>query len=170
MPIRGRTAALAAIVLMVVAGTVGVAAGGPLRADLGGRPIALDDVARYHCHDADYPLIHCFLSQQDLLDSVARYTADAEAEVGATGTAYVRAYADASFGGSSFTFTADYSNLGTIGWNDRISSFLSLNCGAGEFREHAGYAGFRYPFWCGDRVAYVGDAYNDRFSAVRRQP
>jgi hypothetical protein len=90
------------------------------------------------------------------------------AAAGVTATAYVRAYADATFGGSSFTFSSDYTNLGAVGWNDRISSYVSLNCGAGEFREHSGYAGFRYAFSCGDQVTYVGDAYNDRFSSVRR--
>ena len=170
MHLRARTAALAALVLIVATGAAGAAARGPLRADLDGEPIALEDVANYDCHDADYPLIHCYRSSADLDDSLARYTAEAGAEAVTAGTAYVRAYRDATFSGGSFTFSQNYANLESIGWNDRISSLQSLNCGRGEFREHANYLGFVYTFYCGSLITYVGDYYNDKFSSVERLP
>ena len=74
---RGRRGPLARLVASIVltggvalaAPTTGVAAaspGGPaLVAYLGAEQIPLGTVARYHCHDRDYPVVRCFLTAAD---------------------------------------------------------------------------------------------------------
>ena len=147
-------------------------------ADLEGRVIASTEVGEYHCHDFDFPRIHCFTSSAELEAAVAALGVDPGPQepasmgsgdgLGILATNYVRIFADASFGGSSAYLSANYSDLSSIGWNDRISSFYGLNSARGEFWEHKGYTGFVYGFCCNQQVSYVGDAYNDKFSSVRR--
>jgi len=79
---------------------------------------------------------------------------------------YVRVYNDAGFDGASMVLSASYENLSTIGWNDRISSYKSVNAGSGVFSEHASGAGNDTSFCCNVNVSYVGAAKNDTFSSV----
>ena len=147
-------------------------------ADLAGRRIASTAVGDYHCHDFDFPVIHCFTTATEVEAAVAALGVDPRPEqppgngaadaLGVLATNYVRIFADAGFAGSSAYLSVNYSNLSSIGWNDRISSFYGMNTARGEFREHEGYGGFTYGFCCNQQVSYVGDSYNDKFSSVRR--
>ena len=79
---------------------------------------------------------------------------------------YVRIFDDATFEGASMYLSASYDNLSVIGWNDRISSYRSVNAGTGVFSEHAGGLGIDTTFCCNVNVSYVGAAKNDTFSSV----
>lgn len=81
---------------------------------------------------------------------------------------YVHVYLDANYSGSSAYFAFDYSNLGLIGWNDKISSFVGLDSATGQFFEGTNYTSFIFGFCCNSAVPYVGNSSNDRFSSVRR--
>jgi hypothetical protein len=174
---------------MVVLGAVwvsavsSVAATPPtIRADLEGRPIAPAEVGEWYCHDFSYPAIHCFTSEAELDAAVSALGYEPLVGGGRAGSSaggstvspagvlslnYVHVYVDANYAGYSAYFSANYPDLGLIGWDDRISSFVALNSLAGEFRDLVNYGGFNYGFCCNSQVYYVGDAYNDRFSSVR---
>ena len=140
-----------------------------IRADLEGLPIAATSVGKFHCHDLDFPRIHCYSSASALETAVDDAVGSAELPIdGVLAVSYVRIFESASFVGASAYLSQSYSDLRTIGWNDRISSFQALNSLSGRFFEHINYAGFVYSFCCNTQVSYVGDAYNDRFSSVSR--
>lgn len=160
----------------------GVAAGEPpIRADLDGRPIPVVDVGDWFCHDFDYPVIHCFRSAAELDAAVADLGVAPLEPSGDTavssslgspsvvlGLSYVRVFVDAGYAGNSAYFSVNYSNLGLIGWNDKISSFIALNGLSGQFFENTNYWGLVDSFCCSQSVSYVGDIYNDKFSSVRQ--
>ena len=165
---KRRLGVITLIILAAAAqpGTVAGAGSGRITADLDGRSISIRSIARQHCHDFDHPRIHCFSSRRAAETDAGRW-------LGAAGAApliqnYVRIFADAGWAGASMYLSLNYSNLGTIGWNDRISSFKGLNSLSGTFWTEAAYAGYSYSFCCNAQVTYVGDFYNDRFSSVRR--
>jgi hypothetical protein len=158
-----------------------VAANPTIRADLEGRPIPAAQVGDWYCHDFDYPLIHCFETGAELDAAVASLgyeplgpgaSIDARlspiSPAGVLAISYVRVFVDASYFGSSAYFSVNYPNLGLIGWNDKISSFIGLDSATGQFREDINYVGFIYGWCCNSAVPYVGDSSNDRFSSVRR--
>ena len=78
---------------------------------------------------------------------------------------YVIVFEHGQYAGASMSLSQDYSYLGTIGWNDKISSFKSFGA-SGKFWENAPSGGFAYFFGSTTWVAYVGDQFNDRFSAL----
>jgi len=145
-------------------GTVSGSQSDAIRATLDGRPVATGDLWRYHCHDLAFPEVRCF-------SSASARDADAMAiqnAVVATSVAYVQwwdnAYPTSSDG--SWVASQPYSDLRTIGWNDRISAFTALNGRSGRFAEHIGITGRLYPFCCNTPVSYVGNDWNDVFSSV----
>jgi hypothetical protein len=170
---------LVSISLIVPAGA---AASDPtIRADLDGRPIAAVQVGDWYCHDFDYPVIHCFRTAADLDAAVVSLGYEPLAPgtspndgLGAPSpsvvlaVSYVHVYVDAGYAGSSAYLSVDYSNLGVIGWNDKISSFVGLDSATGRFFENIYYSGFIFGFCCNSTVPYVGDSSNDRFSSVKR--
>lgn len=167
---RITTLSLAAVLLVSAAGAA-QAKPPASRATLDGEPIASSTVARWQCHDLAVPHIHCFRSIVSLRRDIRRYLDGGRARVGAPAVgilavAYVRVYEDANYGGGSAYLSQDYTNLGTIGWNDRITSFKVLNGGSGTFREHAGPAGASYGFCCAQQVSNIGSTWNDAISAV----
>jgi hypothetical protein len=156
---------LTLVFVLVLASLAPIAAAGErLRADLEGTSIPLVDVGKHFCHDLDAPAIHCFADLAALDAAVASRT---PMEVGALAVNYVRVFADRDYGGPAAYLSASYSNLGAIGWNDRISSYKVLIAGKGELREHIDYAGLIDSFCCTQWVTYVGDPYNDKYSSVR---
>ena len=165
MGVRVRRLAALAVAAGICMLTLGPAtalaapAGATMSADLDGRPIALSDVARYACHDIDYPRIRCFSSQ------AARDTSAAPLLASASAT-YVIVWADATFAGSSLIVSQDYTVLATLGWNDRIRSFKAQNNLNGRFWTDWFYGGTAYYFCCNQQVSYLG-AYNDTFSSVQ---
>ncbi len=100
-----------------------------IQAEVSGRPIPLSDVSRFHCHDLAYPLIRCFLApvERDADEAAVAMAMSpgGSAPFGAAASAispYVRWYLDANNGGASFDASVAYSDLGVIGWNDKISA------------------------------------------------
>jgi hypothetical protein len=130
------------------------------RAFLEGQAIPIRQVARYHCHDGAFPAIRCFRTR------VAR---DRDTRSLAA-TFYVQVFEHENYGGPSFSVATAVSNLGTLGWNDRITSFKSLNGGRPRFFEHTGYGGTWWQWPAGASVPNVGSAANDRFSSVKNVP
>lgn len=143
-----------------------------VRAVLNGKPIALGDVARYHCHDRAHPVIRCFPTPAERDADEARVgTTTGATESGAAQSfaaePYVRWYLDAGAGGPSFVAYFTYSNLSDIGWNDAISSFSTYPGGHPRWWQDAGPTG-PYWDWGTASISYVGDAANDKFSSVER--
>ena len=155
---------LVLLVLALVAPS-GAAAAGP-RAELDGRSISISSVPNFYCHDLDYPVIRCHRSAAVLNADIERHLAGFA--IPSTAWPYVMIYQDISLSGPYSALSNDYDNLSSIGWNDRISSFKSLNGYGGEFWTDAYRSGTRFGFAPGAIVMYVGDAFNDRFSSVYR--
>ena len=144
-----------------------------LRAELDGRPIALIDVSRFHCHDRAYPVIRCFGTalerdrDEGVADAATKPATDGGGAEAITAAAipYVRWYLDANYGGPSFDAYIDYRDLGSLGWNDKISSFRTFLGAHPRWWRDIGFTGTSWD-WGSTPVLYVGDAANDRFSSV----
>jgi hypothetical protein len=164
----GKMATLATTVLVALAlGTGGVGATSGMRADLAGRPIRLLDVSRYHCHDVGASRIACFRTAGARDQDLRRRTLGTLAT---TGVYYVTWYEHSNYGGASFAASQSYSDLSSLGWNDAISSFKSLNGQRPKFWSDAGYGLPAWQWPAGAWVSYVSDPANDRFSSVQNVP
>jgi hypothetical protein len=163
-PTRVRALAVAGLfVVMAVWPSTAVGLAGPksdLRADLDGQAIELAKVGDYYCHDFDYPAIHCFSDAKNLESSLS-------ATLAATAVTYVVIYEFGTYQGAYMYVSQDYSILGYIGWNDRISSFRGVNSQAGVFWTDWLYTGTRYAFCCNVQVPSLG-GYDNTFSSVFR--
>jgi len=159
---RGRVAWLATAVLAlnVLAPVSANAATPTLTADLGGAPIPLREIIKYHCQDLDYPRIHCFTSEASLEVSAA-------ALLSTPSSAYVIAWDQPTYAGSSFIFTQDYTALALIGWSDRISSFKAQNSQTGHWYTDWFYNGSSWYICCNAQQSSLG-SFNDTFSSVHR--
>lgn len=143
-----------------------------VRATLEGKPISLDVARTLSCSDVDYPVLTCYRTAAELEAAMAASAASASsldlslsgAAAAATSTGYVVVFEHGQYAGSAMAYTQNYSCLCTIGWNDKISSFKSYGA-SGKFWENAPGGGFIYYFGPTTWVAYVGDQFNDRFSA-----
>jgi hypothetical protein len=157
-------ATLAIATMLVLANPVPVGASSPssgaLRADLDGKPIALAEVGQHFCEDFTAPAIHCFAKATHLEASVAPILA------AGTGN-YVIIYDYTSYAGSYMYVSQDYTVLATIGWNDRISSYVALNGEYGHFFTDWFYGGTQYGFCCYQQVPGLG-SYDNTFSSVHR--
>jgi hypothetical protein len=152
--------ALAVIVALPgsqASGTAGV------RAMLDGEPITLKEATGLSCHDFDYPVLTCFTDSKQMEQVAAVRFAALEALAAASG--YIVVFENGTYGGASRTISRSYAYLGDIGFNDKISSFKSYGA-TGRFTEHAPPGGLVYFFSSSTWVSYVGDSYNDKFSAV----
>jgi hypothetical protein len=136
------------------------AAAETLTADLGGKPIAVTDVAKWFCHDFAYPQIHCFSSPDALESQVATMMSTAAVE-------YVTVYEFPTYAGSYMHISEDYSVLALLGWNDRISSFKGRSGESGHFFKDWFYGGTAYGFCCNVNTPYLG-SFDDSFSSVHR--
>jgi hypothetical protein len=158
-----RALMIAGVTLLLVFGPAPISAGqrGPgtdMTADLDGVPIKLADVGKWYCHDFEYPAIHCFSQPQNLEQSQG-FTA------AATSTVYVTVYEFTTYQGAYMHMSQDYSLLGLIGWNDRISSLVVHNSAGGVFWTDWLYTGTRYPVCCFQQLGSLG-SFNDGFSSV----
>jgi hypothetical protein len=150
------------LVSSLLPGIGGVQAADPadgLRADLDGTAISLRDVGRLHCHDLDYPRIHCFATAERAAQSIQVAATDA--------VGYVVIYDGSGFHGSSLYVSQDYTVLATIGWNDRISSFRAINGESGRLYTDWFYGGSSWSFCCNQQVSSLG-SFDDAFSSVQR--
>ncbi len=131
-----------------------------LSAFLDGRPIALVDVSKYYCDDFSYPVIQC---------SVSALVTSSRALVVSllTSVDYVTVFADVSYGGAFMNVSQDYTVLGLIGWNDRISSFKARNGETGTFYVDWFYSGSDWPFCCNTQQSSLG-GYDNLFSSMQR--
>ncbi len=147
------------------------AAAAPVRAVMDGHAISLAKARSLSCHDFDFPVLTCFRTPAEMETAAAVRAGSGPgadggaAPLAAASTGYVIVYVDGSFGGSARALSQDYSYLGTIGWNDVISSLRSYGA-TGHFCENAPSGGFAYYFYPTSSVSYVGDYYNDKFSAL----
>ena len=159
--------AAAAVLLAMSPGTSAAASG--VRAVLDGQPISLERAGELSCHDFAYPILTCFATSAELEAAAEQAAAGGGSASGGTAflvtSGYVIVYEDGGYLGAAQAISQNYSYLGDIGWNDKISSLRSYGA-AGHFWEHAPVGGFIYYFYSTTWVSYVGDAYNDRFSSV----
>jgi hypothetical protein len=164
-------ATTAAAMLLIPASTAG-AGNGDLRALHGGKQIALMQVAQFHCHDASFPVIECFDTalERDLDFAVTPSGVTSEAVSNAPTASYVTWFDAINYGGSSFTASVSYSDLGVLGWNDRISSFKSLNGGRPKWWRDTGFLGTAWRWPAGAQVPNVGTDANDQWSSVANVP
>jgi len=163
---RRRSALVVALVAALLAPPAASAAEPSLHvtADLDGKPIPVASVPTFHCHDFDYPRIHCFETAAELETAIQPIVG----LLGVTSIAYVQIFENTWYGGASMTVSQDYSILATVAWNDRISSFRVLNSETGNFYWDWLYGGGTpYTFCCNQSVPTIG-IWNDNISSVRR--
>ena len=168
--VRVRRAVLVFVVcsILAVAAPPLASAAGPVQATLDGQQISLEQARALSCHDFDRPVLTCFRTAGEMLAAAAmsaRRQASGATTLQATATPYVVVYADGGYAGAARAISQSYAHLSDIGWNDTISSFRSYGA-AGYFTENSPNGGFVYNFYGTTQASYVGDAYNDRFSAV----
>ena len=166
---------LSSLAMLAAAAPATASAAGPVRAVLDGKAISLAEARSLSCHDFDYPVLTCFRTAADMEAAAAARAGSsgsstpsggsATAPLAAAATGYVIVWVDGQYVGSARALSQDYSYLGTIGWNDVISSFKSYGA-TGHFWENAPTGGFIYNFYPTSQASYVGDYYNDKFSSL----
>jgi len=134
-----------------------------VRAVLDGQPITLKTAEQLSCHDFDYPVLTCFRTAGEMETAAATVANARQLEAASSG--YIVIFENGDYAGAARTVSQDYAYLGDIGFNDRISSLKSYGA-TGHFWENAPSGGLLYYFGATSRVPYVGDTYNDKFSAV----
>lgn len=167
---RFRLSIAAAILLSIT--VVAPAQGASLTVTLDGASTSLAEARSYHCHDLTRSQLTCFRSPTardravaDLLAGGAHRSGPSRLSL-TSGNGYVIAYAAITYGGASVVLSQDYGNLGTIGWDNIISSYKVFTNLTGAFYENAWYGGRTQYFCCYTNVSYVGDAYNDIFTSI----
>ena len=141
------------------------------QAVLDGRLIPLVDVVNHHCHDLDVAVYRCFDTEAERdADALTLLGDGLLGPLGSTSLSYALAYSAINYGGSSLLISSSIANLGTIGWNDVISSFKSTNGGRPKWWAAANYSGASWQWVASAWVPYVGDDANDRFSSVKNVP
>lgn len=168
----GMVGTLAMAVAFTPTAAAGFVAGEP-HAAYAGHEIPLTEVSNHHCHDAMYPLIQCFASAHERdsdLASLANETTGAAGAAVATLSSYVTWYDATNYGGSSFTASTSYADLSTISWDNKISSFKSLNGGRPKWWQNTNFSGTSWHWLAGAQVPDVGSTANDQFSSVQNVP
>jgi hypothetical protein len=163
-----RTLALALIALILAASPAAAAQPDRLRAVLDGQPATVSQAAEFYCHDLRPGVLECYTDATDRDNAVANILGNEVSEVlalGSASTGYVIVWADPSYAGASAVLSQDYANLGSIGWNDRISSYKVYTTYTGAFYDQANYQGLTQYYCCFSQVSYVGASYNDIFSS-----
>jgi hypothetical protein len=131
-----------------------------LAADLDGKTIALAEVGNWYCHDFSWPKIHCFSTGPQLELAVASFTSTSS-------ITYMTVYDYTTYQGPYMYFSQDYTVLATIGWNDRVSSFIVHNSQSGVFWTDWFYTGTRFTWCCNQGWASLG-SYDNVFSSIYR--
>lgn len=145
-----------------------------------GQPIDPVQASHYFCHTRDYPVVRCFASEAEVARDIGVVEPPAPRDPGSlsigdsslagvtpdwNGGAYTIAYWDINYGGSAIWIYGAVPNLGIVGWNDQISSFLSLNCGIPRYYVDANYGGVYWQDGCNSGSPNLA-SYNDTFSSV----
>jgi hypothetical protein len=157
-------AALTVVVTLISARPTLAAVAQEPSAILDGERVRLSTAVQYHCHDLAYSQLRCFTTVEGRDDDVAIADSDGDG-IMATSSGYVIAWSSPSYTGSSVVLSQSYANLGTIGWNDRISSYKVYTSLTGAFYEHTNYQGLTQQYCCLAQVSYVGSLYNNKFSS-----
>jgi hypothetical protein len=159
--------------------------GHPFEITFEGQPIPVGKMVGLHCDDVAYPVIHCFrtAAERDAdagIDTTSWTGSNAIASLSngprsdsglapqATSTqVYVVWYDDINYGGGSYATTINWSNLGDINWNDRISSYKQPNSGWARFYRDSNYGSiYSESTYIGASISYVGNYDNDQYSSV----
>ncbi len=161
------------VVLQLTVSLLGLSAptnAASVRAMLGEQEIAVQDVTRYHCHDADYPVLRCFSSARDASAgfnaALRRGGTRTSTTLETSAITYIRVFVHSVYQGSSIYLSQNYDNLTSIGWNDVISSYKAMNSQSGTMYENAFMDGRIENFCCNASVSYIGDFMNDRTSSI----
>lgn len=160
------------VLACAVLATPTAAASRSMRVMLDGQPSTIAEAGGFYCHDLARSELHCFRTETARDRSVdkvlaGRTAGGSLAPMGATSSGYVVAYAAISYGGNSVVLSQNYANLGSIGWDNIISSYKVFTSVTGKFFDNASYGGRYQPFCCYTNVSYVGDTLNDTFSSFR---
>jgi hypothetical protein len=83
------------------------------------------------------------------------------------GVTYVTIYDLTGYWGAYMHVSEDYTVLATIGWNDRISSYIARNYESGSFYTDWFYSGTQWNFCCNGSVYDLG-GFSNTFSSVKR--
>lgn len=153
-------AALCTLLLAPVATNAAAPMQTGLSATLDGRPLKLSAVADWYCDDFSYPVITCYSDPQKLAVRDAAILSTSSIE-------YVTIYDFTTYTGSFMHVSQDYTVLATIGWNDRISSFVAKNSLDGHFFTDWFYSGTGYYFCCNQNVPSLG-SFDNTFSSVHQ--
>ena len=146
-----------------------VAASGPaIQPDLDGKPIAVEAIPDYFCHDREFPVIHCFRTAPRLEAAVEQTAADGAMVTAGAGD-YVVMFAGQSYSSSYMYVSQNYDALALIGWNDRVRSYRGLNSALGTFWTDWFASGLRDDFCCSANVPQLGAGYDRAFSSVYRR-
>jgi hypothetical protein len=167
-PTRVLSLSLALTMLIVATHPASAATQDRVAPFLDGNPATLAEATANHCHDLHAGAFECFTSEAERDAAVGTVLAGenaASSESAAASSGYVIVWAAASFAGASTVLSQDYSNLTSLGWNDRISSYRVYTTGTGAFYDQAYYSGLTQFYCCFAQVSYVGNQYNDIFSS-----
>jgi hypothetical protein len=165
---------LAALVsVLVLASAIGggptVAASGPT-ADLDGATIPIARASSYYCHDLDFPRIHCFSRADDVETSAATLQASRSGQLAtASGTQYIRLFDLAGWTGAYVILSADYPDLGVIGWNDKASSYMGMNGLSFGLWTNVNFAGSGLLGCCNQNAGTLPSGYNNQISSVQQR-
>ncbi len=161
--------AVSAMLVVTLAAAPGSLGASGIRATLDSRPITMEQAAMLSCHDFDYPVMTCFETASELQAAARLRARVSTTSRGATSQAaaagYIVVFEHGAYAGAAQALSTNYSYLGNIGWNDKISSLKSYGA-SGQFYEHAPGSGLVYYFGTTSQITYVGDTYNDKFSAL----
>jgi len=160
--------ALIALILAAAAPQPIGADSGTLRADLEGTSLPISAVASYHCHDLDFPTIHCFLTEHELQSDVAFRTMAEPSGPIPLGSSYIELFDLATYAGASIYLSVDYPNLGTLGWNDRAGSYIAQNGLSSALYVDAYYQNSAlYP--CCNQGASLSSTFDNKISSARQR-
>lgn len=137
-------------------------------ADLDGKPIAVDAIPSYNCHDRAFPKIHCFESARDLQAAMSEEQPPMGIE-SVTATNYVIIYDEVSYHGGSMYLSQNYDTLAVIAWNDRIRSYKGLNGERGVYYIDWFATGSSMAFCCNVLDPTLPTAFDRQLTSVYRQ-
>jgi len=144
-----------------------------LSADLDGRAIALTDVSNFYCHDFDWPAIHCFSTPAAVERAVAQVAVERNPEAADTAEAvsalsYIRVFDWTWYAGAYIYLSQDYSDLGAIGWNDRISSYTGSNDETSALFVDTYHQGAGIIVCCNNIASTLSSTYDNKISSTER--
>ncbi len=138
-------------------------------ADVNGRMIKIASIAQYHCHDFDFPRIHCFQTAAELEGAkLAQSTTLAAISPSFAAGDYVTIFDGQVYSGGAMDLSQSYDALFSIGWNDRVSSYKDRNNVSGTFWTDWFSSGTARNFCCNTNVSSLPSNLDNAFSSVYR--